>query len=194
MKKVEVVNIYKHNIVYRNIKKINSKNLVASIAICLTIILSFCYMYNINNKVQDSIKVFNPISELYRNVETASFVNNIGSINFIAPIKTENYKINSHSIEFVVEDSCVVCSPERGVVCEIGNYNNASKYIKLQHSNNLFSIIKNINVVGVKEGYNVKQGEVIATVKEKEIIIFEIEVDKKVVGNLYFNKRFIKWK
>lgn len=192
MKKLEIVNIYKHNIVYKNVKKVNIKNLVLTMSICLSIMFSFCYMYFVNSDIMNSVKVFNPISELYRDVETASFVS-AGSINFIAPIKTERYIINENSIDFIVDESIIISAPESGIICKIGNENNGIKYIKIQHSQNIFSIIKNVDVVGININENVKQGKILATAKQGDTVNFSIEIDGKKVNNLYFNKSFIKW-
>lgn len=194
MKKVEIINMYKHNIVYKNIKKVNAKNLAMTMGLCFIIVFSFCYICGVNVFINNSVSVFNPISELYRDVETASFVS-AGSINFIAPVNTKLYKINGDSIDFTVDESIVVCAPETGVVSEIERGGNGqSKYIRIQHSDNIFSTIKNVKIIGVEKGEAVKQGKIIGSSNKDDIINFEIIIDGNKASNLYFNKSFIKWK
>ena len=94
MKKMEIISLYKHNIVHKNTKNKQLKLFVYSLIVCLVCVFSYSYLYAINNDVKNSVAVFNPISELYRDVEVASFVSS-GNVNFIVPIKTESYKIKS---------------------------------------------------------------------------------------------------
>lgn len=192
MKKVEIINLYKHNVVYKNIKNINIKRFAISLCVCVVTVFSFCYLNIVNTSVGQSVKTFNPISELYRDVEVASFVSS-GSINFVVPIKTEKYKINSDNIEFNVLSSIVVYSPANGVVDEVGDVDQGVKYIKIKHADKLYSTIKNVNVVGVKRGDIVKQGKTIATAKEGDVVVFYIEKEGDIVNGLYLNKSFIKW-
>lgn len=193
MRKLEIINLYKHNIVYKNIKNINIKSCLLSLLLCVVAIFSFCYLANVNNDVKSSISAFNPISELYRDIEVASFVSG-ASVNFIVPVKTEKYVVNFDNIEFEITSSIVIYSPANGVVEEIGNYNHNAKFIKIKHADNLFSIINNVDIVGVKVGDIVKQGKTLATAQCGDMIIFSIENDNKKVEGLYLTKNFIKWK
>jgi len=192
MKKVEILNLYKHNIVYKNIKNINIKRFVVSFVLCVVAIFSFCYLNNVNSIVQESTNVFNPISELYRDIEVASFVS-AGSVNFVVPVKTENYIINNDNIEFEITSSIMIYAPANGIIDEIGNYGQNGKYIKIKHGDKLFSIINNVDVVGVKQGDAVKQGKTLATARIGERVSLSIENEGEIVSGLYLNKSFIKW-
>ena len=161
-----------------------------SLIICMVSIFSFVYMYNVNDVVHDSAKVFNPISELYRDVEVASFVN--GNFSFIVPIKTDQYVIGDNSIEFKVGSSIMVYSPANGMIESIDGSNR--KTIKIKHSENVFSVISNVEIVGVKVGEIVKQGKEIATAKVGETLTFSIEKDGRYINGLYLNKSYVKWK
>ena len=190
MKRLNIVNLYKHNIVYKNIKHRQINLLIMSLIICMVSIFSFVYMYNVNDVVHDSAKVFNPISELYRDVEVASFVN--GNFSFIVPIKTDQYVIGDNSIEFKVGSSIMVYAPANGVIESIDRSNR--KTIKIKHSENVFSVISNVEIVGVKIGEIVKQGKEIATAKVGETLTFSIEKDGRYINGLYLNKSYVKWK
>lgn len=190
MKKISIVNLYRHNIVHKNTKNIQCKNFVISLVVCVITVFSFVYLVKVNNDVKIATGVFNPISELYRDVEVASFVSG-GNISFIVPIKTEKYIINSDNIVFKATSSIMVYAPCDGIVDSIDV--NDYKYIKIKHTSELYSIISNVDIVGVKEGDIVKQGKEIATAKPNTEICFFIENKNERVKNLYLNKSFIKW-
>lgn len=192
MKKLEIVNLYKHNIVYKNIKNLHKKQMIISLIVCIISVFSFCYLSVVNNDIKKSVGVFNPISELYRDVETASFVS-AGTINFIVPIKTEKYNINLNSIDFEVGASIVVCAPADGIVAEICDNKDGKKCIKIKHGEKLNSVINNVEIVGVKVNDFVKQGKTLATAKVGTVVNFSIIQDDKIVSGLYLNKSFIKW-
>jgi len=192
MKKIEIVNLYKHNVVYKNIKNLHKKQTLAALVMCVISAFGFCYFNLVNSDIKNSISVFNPISELYRDVETASFVS-VGNVNFIVPIKTEKYVVNSNSIDFEVSTSIMVYAPADGVIVEIGDNDNLGRYIKIKHGDTLFSIINNVDIVGVKNNETVKQGKMLATAKVGSIINFSIFKDDKQVSGLYLNKSFVKW-
>ena len=85
----------------------------------------------------------------------------------------------------------MVYSPANGVIESIDIV--GDRVIKIKHSDTLYSIIKNINIVGVKVGDIVTQGKEIATAKLGDDVIFSIESDGKLVEGFYLNKSFIKW-
>ena len=192
MKKIEIINLYKHNVVYRNIKNFHKKQLLISAILCIVSVFGFSYLSFVNSDVKNAVGVFNPISELYRDVETASFVS-VGSGNFIVPIKTEKYTINSNSVDFEVGASIMVYASADGIVEEIGGNASGGKYIKIKHADKLYSIINNVDIVGVKVKDVVKQGKTLATAKVGDVVNFSIIQDGKNVVGLYINKSFIKW-
>lgn len=191
MKKLNVVCLYKHNIVHKNVKNYHKKTFIMSMIICMVAVFSFVYLGVVNDTVKLSTNAFNPISELYRDVEVASFVSG-GSVSFIVPVKTDKYTVNQDNIVFEVTSSIMVYAPCDGVIEEINIDKN--KYIKIKHSNELYSMIYNVDVVGVKAGDVVKQGKEIATAKPNNSVVFCIINNDKRVENLYLNKSFVKWK
>lgn len=186
---MEIVNLYKHNIVHKNIKNRQPKLFLYSLLVCIVSVMSFVYFSNVNSDIKQTTSVFNPISELYRDVEVASFVS--ANSNFIVPIKTDKYTINLNSIDLTVTSSIMIFSPANGVVASI--YGENEKVIKIKHSDTLYSIIKNVNIVGVKVGDKVNQGKEIATAKVGEVVTLMIENKGTLVEGLYLNKSFVKW-
>jgi hypothetical protein len=191
MKKINIVSLYKHNIVHKNTTKIQAKNFIISLVVCIITVFSFIYLGIVNEDVKISTNAFNPISELYRDVEVASFVSG-DNVSFIVPIKTEKYVINLDNIEFTSTSSIMIFASCDGVVEDIGN--DKYRYIKIKHTNELFSVISNVDIVGVKIGNIVKQGQEIATVKPNSKVYFRIENNGELIKGLYLNKSFIKWK
>jgi hypothetical protein len=145
----------------------------------------------VNGGIKSAAKVFNPISELYRDVEVASFVSN-GNVNFIVPIKTDNYVIYDNCIEFKVATSIMVYAPENGVIESIEGVN--KKIIKIKHFEGLYSVISGVEIVGVKVGDIVKQGKEVATAKHGDVLTFSIEKNGKSVSGIYLNKSYVRWK
>lgn len=189
MKKLEIVNLYKHNIVHKNIKNRQPKLFFYSLLMCIVSIMTFVYLSSVNSGIKESASVFNPISELYRDMEVASFVSS--NSNFIVPVKTDKYTINLNSIDFAITSSIMIFSPANGVVDSI--YGKSVKVIKIKHSDTLYSIVKNVNIVGVKVGDKIKQGKEIATAKVGDVVTLMIENNGTLVEGLHLNKSFIKW-
>ena len=191
MRGLPIINLYKHNIVHKNIKKINQKNFILSLIMFVVITGSLLYLTRVNSYVNDLVTNANPISELYREVDYLSFVD-ASSTNIIAPIKTDETTQNSNNIEFKVVASIMIYAPANGVVVGINNGHNKS--IKIRHASDLYSIIENVDIVGVKVGDVVKQGKEIATAKIGSKIKLMIEYKNKIVEGIYLNKNFVKWK
>lgn len=189
MRKLEIVNLYKHNIVHKNVKNCQPKLFLYSLLMCIVSIMTFVYLSSVNNGIKESTSVFNPISELYRDVEVASFVS--ANSNFIVPVKSDKYTINLNSIDFTITSSIMIFSPANGVVDSI--YGEDVKVIKIKHSDTLYSIVKNVNIVGVKVGDKIKQGKEVATAKVGDIVTLMIENNGTLVEGLHLNKSFIKW-
>lgn len=156
---------------------------------CIVSIMTFVYLSSVNSGIKESASVFNPISELYRDMEVASFVSS--NSNFIVPVKTDKYTINLNSIDFAITSSIMIFSPANGVVDSI--YGKSVKVIKIKHSDTLYSIVKNVNIVGVKVGDKIKQGKEIATAKVGDVVTLMIENNGTLVEGLHLNKSFIKW-
>lgn len=187
MKKLNIVALYKHNIVYKNVRKNNIKMFAVSIACMLVGIISLMIL-NINNS--GTVMTVNPINELYRDVQVATFVNG-ENVNFILPVKSDKVENLNSSIKINVGDSIMVIAPANGEIMEVGEGQN--KYIKIKHSNNLYSVVGGVNICGVKQGQLVKQGKEIATAKSGSCVEISLYENGKQVSGLYVYKSYIKW-
>ena len=98
------------------------------------------------------------------------------------------------SIEFVCTNSIMIMAIESGVVREVGQTLDGVKYIKIQHSAEVESVIENVDIVGVVEGNIVKRGQDIATARLGEIITLKIFDKGSQVDTLRVNQSRVLWK
>lgn len=189
MRKIKIVALYKHNIVYKNIKHYDIKTFVAS-SIFLLVALVSIFAINTGTVLSKSLRTANPINELYHDVQIATFVSG-ENLNFIVPVKSDDVENLNTSLRFKVGSSIMVIAPASGEVVEVGTAE--QKYIKIKHGDNLFTIISGIKVCGVTKGSVVKQGKEIATATEGDTIEFVAIQNGKQVSGLYLYKSFIKW-
>lgn len=189
MNKIKIIALYKHNVVYRNVKKRNISSLIFSFSLVL-ILFGLLIGFNKSSTFSQSVTTLNPINELYRDVQVATFVYTENT-NFIVPVKSVNVENFDSSILFTVGESIMVIAPASGEIVEIGNGEN--RYIKIKHSDSLYSIISGIEISGVKVNQFVKQGKEIATAKPNSKVKFELIKDGKTISGLYIYKSFIKW-
>lgn len=189
MNKIRIIALYKHNVVYRNVKKRNISTLIFSFSLVLIL---FCLLSGFKNSTVFSqcITALNPINELYRDVQVATFVYSENT-NFIVPVKSINVENSDSSIVFTVGESIMIIAPASGEIIDIGKGEN--KYIKIKHSDSLYSIISGIEISGVKEKQFVKQGKEIATAKPNSKVKLELIKDGKKIQGLYIYKSFVKW-
>lgn len=191
MKRANIINLYKHNIIHRNIKNKQRKDFYFAFSIFAVVLFLSSYLYFVNESVEKSVEVVNPISELYRDVEVASFVNG-GVVNIILPIKSSKCEVMDNVINITVTDSIMVYAPASGVVESVDDLN-GKKTIKIKHSETLATVVENIDIVGVKVGDVVKQGKEIATASTGMIVKLYVIENNKVVNNLSLNKSYVKW-
>ena len=145
-------------------------------------IMLFVVVFSFGSKDIKSIgvsmsQIYNPVNSLYNDNSDIVFTN--GTINgdnlmFFVPI-VGNYEImQDGTIAFTIKNSIMVKSAEAGIVKEIGTTNNGIKYIKIKHSESVWSLIENVDIVGVEKNEIVKRGQDIATAKEGKIVYFQL--------------------
>ena len=114
MKGLTIINLYKHNIVHKNVKKFNQKKLLYSCMTFFIIAGTLLYLNQHNISIKKAVASINPISELYREVDYLSFVDATNN-NFIVPIKTDEFIQNDNNIKFKVVSSIMIFAPASGV-------------------------------------------------------------------------------
>jgi len=146
------------------------------------------------------VYVYNPVNSLYNDTINVIFTSSAmtlekDSLDFIIPIKGSLIDIDSDgTISFAVDKSIMVMSPESGVVDEISISNDGIKYIKIRHTLEMYTIIQNLDIVGVSVGEAVKKGQDIAIAKEGSIVKMQILENNIPLIQLKINQSKIVWK
>lgn len=202
MKKLQIINMYKNNIVYKNYKnKLRRNTLISSVVFCI-LLFTCCYVKivggaNADGWYTDVNAVYNPITKLYNDEENIIFTNNDNVITnngtFVLPLISSNINVINNQIEIVPVENIMCIAPCSGIVEEIGKTSDGNKYIKIKHSTKLTSIIEGVVTFGVEKGNIVKQGENIATANHNKKIVFSIYKNGKIVENLRIEKNHILW-
>lgn len=186
MKKLNILAFYKHNIVYKNIKHKMAKTFLMSVACVLVMgTMFFAVFSNVNFK--QVAETVNPINELYRDVQVATFVN-AETLNFILPVKSDVIENNNSELVITVTDSIMVIAPASGEITDVSN-----KSITIKHTDKISTQISGVDICGVKAKQIVKQGKEIATAKQGGKISVKVIENGKVLDGLYVYKSFIKW-
>ncbi len=203
MNKAEIVNMYKHKIIHKNLKGKLKKQVVFSLCIfgVLASVLSYFKIFMNKNMEQiftSASQVFNPLSGLYNENESAIFINS-GSyiftkdLEFCLPVKSGKVEVKNNEVNITVQDSIMVYACEGGIVTECGISNSGSKYIKIMHSESIFSIVDNVDVIGCDQGDVVKKGREIGTCTPNSIVKISFFKDEKIAENIVVEKNVIKW-
>ncbi len=166
--------------------------LIVSILLCMSI-----ESVGINQIASSMCRVYNPVNSLYNDNSSLVFASAGISTNadFTLPIVSNKYEIlGNGNIVIEVVNSIIVKSLENGSVEETGISNDGVKYIRIMHSLDLYTVIENVDIVGVKEFDKVKKGQEIATAKLSEKIIVKIFYCGNQVTNIKINQSKIIWK
>lgn len=140
--------------------------------------------------------IYNPVNSLYSDNAEIVFTNgNIvekSSLNLTVPLRHTEYEIINNGINFFVKNNIMVTSCDNGIVEECGCTNDGIKYIKIKHSNNLITVIENLDILGVEKLQIVKAGQDIATAKPGQIVTLKILLNDIFITNLKItNNRII---
>ncbi len=198
MKKAEILSIKKNEIVIRNPKKVRFTMLLLSLITIAFTVAIFSHE-GMKDFTSSMVYVYNPVNSLYSDnsgvVFTSGLVLEKESLDFIIPIKGSSVSVDGFgTITFEVGGAIMVMSPESGVVDEVGFSLDGKKYIKIRHSVEVYSIIENVDMIGVSAGQVIKRGEDIATSKEGENVTMQILLNGTPVSGLKINQSKIIWK
>ena len=147
------------------------------------------------------VSVFQPINEI-----------NDSSMNFVPPVNGKivsyfgesidpilNQKTFQRGIDILITESQTIKSIADGEVVEIGQGGSLGSYIKIKHSDELFSIYSNCSIITVEQSQKVSKGQSIAEYnisadKSNPYFHFELWVDGNVVDplkHIQFDKRIL---
>lgn len=134
-----------------------------------------------------------PVNSLYNDNSDIIFTNN-KIYDFVLPINGSIVSVqNDGNIMFDVVKSIMVMASEDGVVFQISSTLDGIKFIKIKHGDQLFSVIENVDIIGVSEGDIVKRGQDIATAKVGSSVTMRIIKNDIQITNITVNKSKIIW-
>ena len=196
-KRVAIISVKKNEITINLRKKSRS---YSGFSIFIIIAFLTCFSLNIGdikNIGFSMAQIYNPVSSLYNDNSDVVFTNALietNNLDFVVPLMGSNYEINTDgTIVFEVTSSIMVKSCESGYVDEIGTTNNGVKYIKIKHSDTIWSLYENVDIVGIQKNEIVKKGQDIATAKIGAKVYFQIFNGDVRISNLKINAVKIVW-
>lgn len=198
MKRAELLSITKNEIIIRKPKKYRGTLIIVPLLIIIVTMVMFS-SESMSTIAKGMAYVYNPVNSLYSDNSGVVFTSGVLAEkemqDFIIPIKGGETSVDDNGdIHFKIVNSIMVMSPESGVVDSVGLSNDGIKYIKIRHSLNIYSIIENVDIVGVSVGQIVKRGEDIAIAKEGNIVTMRLLDGDAPVSGLKINQSKIVWK
>ena len=191
---VQILSIKKNVINIKFRKEMNSRLILFCIGFIAIFMLSFSFGGSTVKEVGSGMMyIYNPVNSLYNDNSSIIFtsVNAVtkDKLNFILPITGADVSLEpSGNIRLLVKNSIMVKSIENGVVDDVGATIDGIKYIKIYHTINIFSIIENVDMIGVSKGETIKKGQDIATAKEGNYVILRIFDGDNQLTNLKINQ------
>ena len=193
-RKVTILSIKKNEITIKIKKK--HPHIMYSCLIIFAFLLCFTFgSRELKNIGASMSQIYNPVSSLYNDNSDVVFTNSsITELNFVVPLMGANYEIASDgTIEFEVKNSIMVKACESGVIDDIGITNNGVKYIKIKHTEEIFSLIENVDIVGVQKNDIVKRGQDISTAKENSKVYFQLFNGDTKITNIKIHLSKLIW-
>lgn len=179
-KKVTLINLTKNEIIIKSRKR-KLNHVTISSFICCFVILAILMFGNLNDNFNKNIlSVYSPVNSLYSDNSDIIFTNgnvSLDKLEFTIPIVGGGVENIGGSLKFTIGKSIMVRAIESGVVVDVGQTVDGVKYIKIKHSSEIYSVIENIDIVGVAEFESVKKGQDIATGKVGDAITLKIFKD-----------------
>lgn len=204
---LQIINLYKHNIVY--VTKIK-KNVMKGYAYVLAFLLICATAFSISlvqgeyyKTLQTTIQyIYNPVNPLYNDLGQIIFTSNSKyneyniekDVTTIVPIISSKFNSKQDHIAFEILESVMIMSAADGVVEVVDTTQEGVRYIEIKHSKSLKTRYENVEIAGVVPGDIVKQGQDIATAKTGDIVKFYVIKNGQPQGNLTINKNKVEWK
>lgn len=196
---VKILSIKENKIVYRIARK---KGRVI-LPLCAFFIITFIVLFSFGGKDIKAVGsnmgyIYDPVNSLYSDngsiVFTSAILQEKESLNFIIPIVGAQSEVwEDGTILFTVGKSIMIKASEIGVVEDIGVSLDGVKYLKIRHSLEVYSVIENVDIVGVSKGNSVTKGQDIATAKTGSVLKFQIYYNDVRVTTLKLNQSKIVW-
>ena len=198
--KAKILSIKQNIIVIENKKKSRSNFIipVCSFVIVAVLLCMSIESIGITQIASSMCYVYNPVNSLYNDNSSLVFANagiSKNNLDFTLPIVSNKYEILSNGdIVIDVVNSIMVKSLENGVIDYIGVTNDGVKYIRIMHTIDAYTLIENVDIVGVNLHEVVKKGQEIATAKPGSKITVKIFYAGNKITNIKISQSKIIWK
>ena len=188
-----ILSLSKNEIIINPKHKKTKNSFLLYSSLCVVALISIVCFTN-SMVLNDFIAVYNPVNSLYNDNSDVVFTGGgLTKLEFTLPILGAGITNNSGVIEFFVGKSIMVRATESGIVSDCGTTLNGVKYIKIKHSDSVYSVLENLDIIGVAQFDTVKRGQDIATAKVGETVILKIFENDIPVQNLKINQSKISW-
>lgn len=205
MNNAEILNLYKHTIAYKKLRKFSRFSAFMFIFALMMPIITFGAIKLYNEDMDKDYlatvyNYYNPLYSPYVDMGDIAFTSSgyvmlvNKDLEFSYPIVAGNAEIVNGQVNFQIEENILIKASEDGVIKNIGTTSNGTKYIRIHHGNNIESVVENVDIAAIKEGTIVKKGKEIATAKSGEIIVFKIYKDNKQITDYELKDNVIEWK
>ena len=196
--KAQVVGIYKRNITHKTLKNKKHFSIRKMSYIAMSLLMFLVLGIGIiDGEYKDILsQVMYPITSLYSDQNDLQFtwsdsVLVEGELAFQMPMLSSDIKVVDGNLIIKSETNAIVKSIEAGVVLEVSSDLYEVRYVKVQHTSSIFSIIENIDIVSVKEGDTVTKNTILGTSKINENVIVSIYENLQKIKSITPNKNMI---
>ena len=196
--KAQVVGIYKRNITHKTLKNKKHFSIRKMSYIAMSLLMFLVLGIGIiDGEYKDILsQVMYPITSLYSDQNDLQFtwsdsVLVEGELAFQMPMLSSDIKVVDGNLIIKSETNAIVKSIEAGVVLEVSSDLYEVRYVKVQHTSSIFSIIENIDIVSVKEGDAVTKNTILGTSKINENVIVSIYENLQKIKSITPNKNMI---
>ncbi len=202
---LEIINLYKHNIVYKTMhKKLSVKNFTF-VFVFLLVTAVFYSINFINAEFYETLQttmsnVYNPVNPLYNEHGGIFFTsskalqyNGEREVSFSLPVLSIKIEYASDYIEFTVGESVIIAAVDEGVVESVTTNEDGTKTVVIKHSKSISSKYVGLDIVGIVPGDIVKAGQELATGRVGSVVRFYVLKNGKPVTNLTISENKITW-
>ncbi len=198
VKRVKIVAIYRHKILYRNNREIHKKEMIASAVLFVMLMLSAIFL-----RVQDS-SMSQAVSQAFTNISDPTFplygdmselVHTNGSIipEFKLPVIGSKVEVINGDINITIADNNTIKSTHAGRIRMIG-IDDGKRYVQIMYDNDLSTIIYNMDVIGVKTGDVVAANSILGTAEKGQVITVQVLYCDDPIENVWLKNGRILWK
>ena len=153
---------------------------------------------DLRNITNSMVHVYNPISSLYSDsgnlIFTSGELFNKESVDLTLPVVSSDIEIDAMgSVHIKIINSIMVKAPDSGVVEKVGVTLDGIKFVKINHSQTISTIIENVDIIAVENGVILKKGQDIATAHEGESVVLKVLQNGFQISNIKLKQSKVVW-